>query len=93
MARFTCRAQMINHTCSNPVAEPVSTLHEISIYNSVRLLWVPGHFGVDGNEMSDLLAKQATHTVFVGPESAVGITATTVRTEVRTWAFKEHLKH
>ena len=78
---------------SNLVAGTVSTLREISIYNSARLLWVPGHFGVDGNEISDLLAKQATHIEFVGPEPAVGITATTVRTEVRAWASKEHLKH
>jgi len=71
----------------------VSTLREISIYNGVILLWVTGHLGVDGNEMSDRLAKQATHTVFFGPEPAVRITASTVRTEVRAWAFKEHLKH
>jgi len=40
-------------------------------------------------QVSDLLAKQAAHIMFVGPEPAVGITATTVCTEVRAWVFKE----
>ena len=71
---------------------PVKVLKELSVFNTDRLLWVPGHSGVDGNEEADSLATQASYSDFIGPEPAIGITVTTVRSEIRSWA-KEHLKH
>jgi len=41
-------------------------------------------------QVSNLLAKQAAHIVFVGPKPAVRITATTVCTEVRAWVLKSN---
>jgi len=52
---------------------------------------IPGHSGVDGNEVADSLATQASYSDFIGPEPAIGITVTTVRCEIRSWANKEHL--
>ena len=40
--------------------------------------------------MADALAKQAATSAFVSPEPAIGINMTTVSTEIRRWANKEH---
>jgi len=50
------------------VAETVSALMELSLYNSVRLVWTPGHCGIQGNEMADSLSGQASATKYTGPE-------------------------
>jgi len=41
------------------------TLNRLSLFNSVRLIWVPGHFDVTGNEIVDRLAKKAASTGFI----------------------------
>jgi len=41
------------------ILETMAALQELAIFNSVRLLWVPGHHGIPGNEIADKLAKQA----------------------------------
>lgn len=46
-------------TSSKLVAETTKALKYLSVYDSVRLLWVPGHSDVPGNEVADVLAKQA----------------------------------
>ena len=80
-------------TTSRLVTETVTILKELSVFSSVRLLWVSGHSGVDGNEVADSLATQASYSDFIGPEPAISITVTTVRSEIRSWVNKEHLKH
>ena len=49
------------------VAETVAALRELAIHNSVRLVWVPGHYSVPGNEVADVLAKQASAQPYIGP--------------------------
>ena len=48
------------------------------------------HRAFPGNEVADALAKQAATSAFVSPEPAIGINMTTVSTEIRRWANKEH---
>ena len=67
----------------------MKALKSLAIFNSVRLVWVPGHCGIEGNERVDLLAKQASSSCFTGPEPSVGISTSTVRSSISSWAIQE----
>jgi hypothetical protein len=41
--------------------------------------------GIDGNEMADQLARQASSCPLIGPESALGISAMVAREVIRGW--------
>jgi len=54
----------------------ILALKQLSTIHSVRLLCVPGHYGVEGNETIDVLAKQAAFLDFVGLEPAISLVVT-----------------
>jgi len=54
------------HQCQKP-------LNDISIWHAAGLFWVPGHAGIEGNEIADGLARGGTALRFLGPEPALGI--------------------
>jgi len=51
---------------SSLVAETIKAQKELSMFNSVRLLWIPGHSDIAGNETADHSAKQAASQDLVG---------------------------
>ena len=53
--------------------------------NSVCLLWIPAHSDTRGNETADRFAKQAASQDFVGPEPALGIPTTKIRSAAWLW--------
>jgi ribonuclease HI len=42
------------------------SLMRLAEHNRVQLIWVPGHMGIDGNEMTDQLARQGSSQPFTG---------------------------
>ena len=70
-------------------ADAMKALKSLAIFNSVRLVWVPGHCGIEGNERVNLLAKQASSSRFTGPEPSVGNSTSTMRSSIRSWATQE----
>jgi len=71
------------------VAETVCALAELSVHNSVQLVWTTRHHGILGNEMADGLSRQASATKYTGPEPVLGITPPTVCKELQHWACRE----
>jgi len=69
------------------VADAMKAVKSLAIFNSVRLVWVPGHCGIEGNKRVDLLAKQASSSCFTGPEPSVGISTSTIRSSLSSQAI------
>ena len=70
------------------VLESRKALEELAERKPVKLLWAPGHVGIQGNENADRLAREGSSTAFVGPEPALGISPRVVRTALRDWAYQ-----
>jgi len=66
------RALAASETTSQLVLETMKALTELFIHNCVRLLWVPGHSDIVGNEEADKLANEAAAAEYIGPEPALG---------------------
>jgi ribonuclease HI len=66
-------------------------LNDISTYHSVGLFWVPGHYGIRGNEIADELARGGSIHHFVGPEPALGISRQSIKKKIQCWLDKQHM--
>jgi len=86
------KALLSAKTKSSLVAETKTALRKLYTVNSVRLLWVPGHSNVPGNEIADELAKQAATSEFIGPEPVLRISSSTAHGVVLSWGHTEHYK-
>jgi hypothetical protein len=62
-------------------------------HNRVKLISVPGHRRLEGNEITDQLAKLGTECTFMGTEPAYGISAGVAKKTVRNWTNKDHKKY
>jgi hypothetical protein len=64
-------------------------LLELAEHNKVKLIWVPGHSGVEGNEKRHQLAKLGADEPLLGPEPFCGITKNTARRAIDLWGHSK----
>jgi hypothetical protein len=57
----------------------VPALHAVGLY------WVPGHFGVRGNETANRLVRNGSASGFVGPELVLGVSQQDLRNKISRW--------
>ncbi|XP_055850655.1 uncharacterized protein LOC129915201 [Episyrphus balteatus] len=69
---------------SKLVWECVKKLNELGKANKITLYWVPGHVGVQGNEVADSLAKAGATAPLMGPEPYCGIGDSTIKQMIKT---------
>jgi len=52
---------------------------KLAEHNRLKLLWVPGHMGIDRNEITDQSAKDGSSLPLIGPGLARGMSASVAR--------------
>ena len=73
---------------SKAVWECHTAMKQLAKTNSVKLLWVPSHRGVAGNERADRWANKGAVNPLIGPEPAPGVAYGFVRNAVRQWVLR-----
>lgn len=56
------------------VLEGHRALNQLAEHNKVTLVWVPGHSGIDGNDLADERARLGAQRPFIGPNPQYGFT-------------------
>jgi hypothetical protein len=65
-------------------------LNDLSAHRSVKLIWVPRHSGVGGNDIPDEFAREDSAHHFLGPKPALGISRQHIRQKVMGWIFNQY---
>lgn len=80
-------------TNSKLVHEASTNLNKLASSNTVRLSWIPGHSGLEGNEIADKLAGLGAKHNLIGPEPFTGIPWSTVRSNIGQWLNDAMVDH
>ena len=72
-----------NNISSQLVWSCHQVLLKLGRLNETFLMWVPGHSNIAGNEEADRLARRGSGSTMVGPEPALGIRPSTVKSTLK----------
>uniref|UniRef100_A0ABD2WBT4 RNase H type-1 domain-containing protein n=1 Tax=Trichogramma kaykai TaxID=54128 RepID=A0ABD2WBT4_9HYME len=75
---------------SRLVWECKKALGALAAKNKVRLMWVPGHMGIRGNEKADRLANLGSRNIPEGPEQIMGLAKSQIRRTIMEWTEGKH---
>lgn len=67
-------------------------LNDLGQPNSVVLVWVPGHSGIEGNEAADKLARLGSRHDSPGPEPCLPVPYSALKAAVHNWLTVEHAR-
>lgn len=73
-------------------AEAIESLNHIGRAKEVKLHWIPSHHGFEGNEVADLLAKEATTVGYLGPQPSIPLSKSTAISSISNWATGQHVQ-
>jgi len=59
------------------------SLVKLAEHNRFQLVWVPRHMGINGNEITDNLARQGSSHLLTGPEPVLGVSTKVPRGVIR----------
>jgi ribonuclease HI len=75
---------------SSIVKQCFDTLNTLGKTNEVWVIWVKGHSGCVGNEISDRLARRGAKDLFLGPEPVLPVLNCVWKDDVGKWIMFEH---
>ena len=89
IAQAALKALAAVKTKSSLVQECKQALCELGSTNWVKLLWVPGHSNIEGNEQADALAREGSQQLLVGPEPALAYPKASASRSIEDWSHSQ----
>lgn len=72
---------------SKLVWDCIQILNKLSTTNKVSIQWVPGHSGIEGNEIADRLAGEGSSVNLIGPEPYCGLSKCVYKSTIQDWSI------
>jgi hypothetical protein len=77
----------------NLVWDCLQSLVKLAEHNRIQMVWVPGHMGINGQEITDKLARQGSSHPLIGPEPVLGVSTKVARGMIRDWTSVKPKEH
>ncbi|KAJ8976451.1 hypothetical protein NQ317_000192 [Molorchus minor] len=92
-SQATLKALDSNKISSKLIWDCYINLQQLTTNNHVKLRWIPGHSGLEGNERADSLARLGSELGPVGPEPLVATSKATCVQSISKWVIQQHVEY